>query len=70
MKTYTIVAGVDGVGKSSFIGVLKETQKNLGTIFRDENRAEEQFEVLLLEDHAKKGVSCVEETNLFDIRPR
>ena len=32
MKTYTIVGGVNGVGKSSFTGVLKERTTDLGTI--------------------------------------
>lgn len=30
-KTYTIIAGVNGVGKSSFTGVLKH-ERNLGTV--------------------------------------
>ena len=32
MKTYTIIGGVNGVGKSSFTGVLKERTMDLGTI--------------------------------------
>jgi predicted ABC-type ATPase len=32
MKIYTIVAGVDGVGKSSLTGVLKSTRTDLGYI--------------------------------------
>ena len=32
MKTYTIIGGVNGVGKSSFTGVLKERTIDLGTI--------------------------------------
>ena len=32
MKTYTIIGGVNGVGKSSFTGVLKERTHDLGTI--------------------------------------
>lgn len=32
MKTYTIIGGVNGVGKSSFTGVLKGRQANLGVI--------------------------------------
>ncbi len=32
MKIYTIVGGVNGVGKSSFTGVLKEQTTDLGTI--------------------------------------
>ena len=32
MKTYTIIGGVNGVGKSSFTGVLKEQTTDLGVI--------------------------------------
>ena len=32
MKTYTIIGGVNGVGKSSFTGVLKERSTDLGII--------------------------------------
>ena len=32
MKTYTIIGGVNGVGKSSFTGVLKERSTDLGLI--------------------------------------
>ena len=32
MKIYTIIGGVNGVGKSSFTGVLKERTKDLGVI--------------------------------------
>lgn len=36
MKIYTIVGGVNGVGKSSFTGVLKERSTDLGTIIEDD----------------------------------
>lgn len=32
MRTYTIIGGVNGVGKSSFTGVLKERCSDLGII--------------------------------------
>ena len=32
MKTYTIIGGVNGTGKSSFTGVLKERSTDLGYI--------------------------------------
>ena len=32
MKTYTIIGGVNGVGKSSFTGLLREQRSDLGTI--------------------------------------
>lgn len=37
MKTYTIIGGVNGVGKSSFNGVLKKQSTDLG-IMIDVNR--------------------------------
>ena len=33
MKAYTIIAGVDGVGKSSLFGILSREVKNLGRTF-------------------------------------
>jgi len=33
MKKYTIIAGVDGVGKSSLFGILSREVKNLGRTF-------------------------------------
>ena len=32
MRTYTIIGGVNGVGKSSFTGLLKEQRSDLGII--------------------------------------
>ena len=32
MKNYTIIGGVNGVGKSSFTGVMKERSTDLGVI--------------------------------------
>lgn len=32
MRTYTIIGGLNGVGKSSFTGVLKERCEDLGQI--------------------------------------
>ncbi len=32
MKTYTIIGGVNGVGKSSFTGVLRESRTDLGFV--------------------------------------
>ena len=32
MRTYTIIGGVNGVGKSSFTGILKEQRSDLGII--------------------------------------
>lgn len=32
MRTYTIIGGVNGVGKSSFTGILKEQRSDLGIL--------------------------------------
>lgn len=32
MKIYTIIGGVNGVGKSSFTGILKEQRSDLGIL--------------------------------------
>ena len=32
MRTYTIIGGVNGVGKSSFTGILKEQRSGLGIL--------------------------------------
>ena len=32
MRTYTIIGGVNGVGKSSFTGLLKEQRSDLGIL--------------------------------------
>lgn len=41
MKTYTIIAGVNGVGKSSFTGVLKEQISDLGIIINTDEIAKD-----------------------------
>ena len=39
MKSFTIIGGVNGVGKSSFTGVLKELTNDLGIIIDVNNAA-------------------------------
>lgn len=41
MKIHTIIGGVNGVGKSSFIGVLKELTTDLGIIIDTDKLAAE-----------------------------
>lgn len=73
MKMYTIIGGVNGVGKSSFTGVLKGRTNDLGTIV-DVDKMTAQLggnalaggkaAVKLLDDCLVKGVSFTQETTL------
>ncbi len=42
MKNYTIIGGVDGAGKSSLTGVLRETVSDLGIII-DADQLSKQY---------------------------
>ena len=73
MKTYTIIGGVNGVGKSSFTGVLKERSTDLGTIIDvDKITAELGGSALAggkaalrkINDCISRGVSFTQETTL------
>lgn len=73
MKYYTIVGGVNGVGKSSFTGVLKERSTDLGTIIDvDKITAEMGGSALAggkaalskINDCISRGVSFTQETTL------
>lgn len=73
MKTYTIIGGVNGVGKSSFTGLLKEQRSDLGTIIDvDKITAEMGGNALVggkaaltkIKDCIHKGVSFTQETTL------
>lgn len=73
MKTYTIIGGVNGVGKSSFTGVLKERSTNLGVIVDvDKITAELGGNALAggkaalrkMNECIDKGVSFTQETTL------
>ena len=57
MKRDTMVGGVDGVGKSSFLGILTGCAKDLGTIVDEETSS-----VRLLDDCLEKGVSFTQES--------
>ena len=73
MKIYTIVGGVNGVGKSSFTGVLKSRVTDLGVIV-DVDKITAQagggaieggkVAVRLMEDCIAQGVSFTQETTL------
>ena len=71
MKVYTIVGGVSGVGKTSFIGVLKECCNDLGEIIDVDRITMERnysiFAPAIDEDHRirqclEMGVSFTRET--------
>lgn len=73
MKIYTIIGGINGVGKSSFTGVLKGSTTDLGTIIDVDkitanlggNTLEGgKVSVRLIGDCLKKDVSFTQETTL------
>lgn len=79
MKIYTIIGGVNGVGKSSFTGVLKSRTTDLGTIV-DVDRITAQMggkaleggkrAIRIMEDCMRDGVSFTQETTLSGHRPK
>lgn len=79
MKTYTIIGGVNGVGKSSFTGVLKSRTTDLGVIVDvDKITAQMGGKALeggkralrIMEDCLQNGVSFTQETTLSGHRPK
>ncbi len=77
MKIYTIIGGVNGAGKSSFTGVLKESRKDLGRII-DVDKITAQLggnpmeggkeSIRRIDDCLKKGISFTQETTLSGFR--
>ena len=73
MKLYTIIGGVNGVGKSSLTGVLKSRMTDLGVIV-DVHKLTAQMggnalaggkvAVRMIEDCIEKGISFTQETTL------
>ncbi len=67
MKIYNIIGGVNGVGKSSFTGVLKGSRSDLGMIIDvDKNTAElgGKAAVTKIRECLQRGVSFTQETTL------
>ena len=73
MKYYTIIGGVNGVGKSSFTGVLKGTRSDLGTIIDVDRITAElggnpltgsRAAIRKIRDCLDRGVSFTQETTL------
>ena len=77
MKTYTIIGGVNGVGKSSFTGVLVRKTDDLGLII-DTDKLNAEFDgdrieggkkaIKLMEECLEKGLSFTQETTLSGVR--
>ncbi|MDE7360494.1 MAG: hypothetical protein K2N38_01010 [Oscillospiraceae bacterium] len=73
MKTYTIIGGVNGVGKSSICGVLKGMDEKLGVVI-DPDKIITKFDgdklksgkeaVRIINDCLEKGESFTQETTL------
>ena len=73
MRTYTIIGGVNGVGKSSFTGVLKENRTDLGIIIDVDQITAKLGQGTLaggkaalrkINECVEKGVSFTQETTL------
>lgn len=72
MKTYTIIGGINGVGKSSFTGLLKEQRRDLGIIIVDKLTAELGGNALAggcgavakIQDCLDRGITFTQETTL------
>ncbi len=77
MKTYTIIAGVNGVGKSSMTGVLLNRNNDLGTIIDADKIANEyggdrlkggKAAVERINNSIEKGINLTQETTLSGTR--
>ena len=73
MKTYTLVAGVDGVGKSSLTGVLRAQMTNLGKIVDVDKMIVKcggnvieggKKSIELIDECLEKGICFTQETTL------
>lgn len=73
MKTYTIIGGIDGVGKSSFTGLLKEQRRDLGIIIDVDKLTAElggnalaggRGAVAKIQDCLDRGITFTQETTL------
>ncbi|MBQ6943935.1 MAG: zeta toxin family protein [Ruminococcus sp.] len=77
MKIYTIIGGVNGVGKSSLSGVLSAENTDLGIIIDTDKLTAEQggdrikggkLAIERIEDCLKKGINFTQETTLSGVR--
>ena len=79
MKIYTIIAGVNGVGKSSLTGALKAERNDLGYVIDIDKYAAENncgaikagiFAIAKIDELFSKGVSFSQETTLAGQRAK
>lgn len=68
MKTYTIIGGVNGVGKSSLLGVFVAVDSCLGLIIDTERAAGVENAERLTDDCLSKGISFTLETTLSGVK--
>ena len=79
MKSYTIIGGLDGVGKSSFVGILKSLTTDLGMIV-DVDKITAQLggkaleggkrAIRIMENCIQDGLSFTQETTLSGHRSK
>jgi len=78
MKRYTIIAGVNGAGKSSLTGALKAERSDLGIIIDVDKISAEMKSPIAggktaierMEDALKRGLSFTQETDPFRLSYR
>ena len=63
MKTYTIVSGVDGVGKTSLLGVLVAVKYDMGIII-DCDLVDDAVAIERINTSLEKGINFTQETTL------
>lgn len=77
MRIYTIIGGVDGVGKSSLSGVLSAESSDLGIIIDTDRITTElggdringgKTAISLIDSCLEKGVNFTQETTLSGVR--
>ncbi len=77
MKTFTIIGGVNGAGKSSLSGVLQSERNDLGPIINvDKMALEENLSpveagkqaVVLIKRYLNKGIAFTQETTLSGLK--
>ena len=78
VKIYTIIGGVNGAGKSSLTGVLKNRMNDLGVIIDVDKMTAKlgkgeieggKAAIAIIDDCLAKGVSFTQETTLSGVRP-
>ena len=77
MKIYTIIGGVNGVGKSSLSGVLSAESSDLGIIIDSDKITAEiggdkikgvKLAIKIIDDCLNKGINFTQETTLAGVR--